>query len=32
MGQGGTTSWYIGGMDRSTTLTFLLDISAANRE
>lgn len=27
IGQGGTTAWYIGGMDKTTTLTFMLDLS-----
>jgi protein transport protein SEC23 len=26
LGESGTTAWYIGGLDRNTTLTFLLDL------
>ncbi|KAL4494573.1 hypothetical protein ABPG72_004475 [Tetrahymena utriculariae] len=32
IGQGSTTQWYIGGMDRNSTLTFMLDLSAHNKE
>ena len=34
VGQGGTTSWYMGGIDRSSTIAFYLDLAAqqANKE
>lgn len=32
IGQGGTTQWFIGGMDRNSTLTFMFDLSAHNKE
>jgi protein transport protein SEC23 len=32
IGQGGTTAWYIGGLDRNTTLTFMLDHANQNKE
>lgn len=31
-GQGGTTSWFLGGMDRCTTLLFMLDLSPSIKE
>ena len=32
LGQGGTTSWYIGGLDKTTTLTFMLDIAQQHKD
>jgi len=34
IGQGGTTGWYLGGIDRSSTIAFYLDLAAqpANKE
>lgn len=28
IGQGGTTSWYMGGVDRNSTATFMLDLNS----
>lgn len=27
-GEGGTTSWYTGGLDRNSTILFLLDLAS----
>ncbi|EGR32706.1 protein transport protein, putative [Ichthyophthirius multifiliis] len=32
IGQGGTNQWYVGGMDRNSTITFLLDLAPQNKE
>lgn len=28
IGQGGTTSWYIGGLDKTTSITLMIDLSS----
>lgn len=32
IGEGGTTSWYLGGIDRNSTIAFILDLAPNAKE
>lgn len=32
IGEGGTTSWYLGGIDRNSTIAFLFDLAPNAKE